>query len=104
MLLLSALQHLAPFLSTTDTKTNTKREEQRNVYQVNLCFLDYFVELKILTAQCPELSYDFSDKVDFQRYSATGEIIQCPVCKTELLLNRDQELEVLNIDHMDYAK
>jgi len=57
-----------------------------------------------LTTQCPECGYDFSNRLDFQKYSATGEIIQCPVCKTELLLNRNRELEVLNIDHMDDEK
>jgi NAD-dependent SIR2 family protein deacetylase len=51
-----------------------------------------------MTAQCPECNYTFSDKEDFMKYSAVGEIIQCPVCETELILNKDLKLEVLDLE------
>ena len=54
-----------------------------------------------MTARCPECNYVFSDKEDFINYSAVGEIIQCPVCETELIVNRDLQLEVLDLESSD---
>jgi cytochrome c-type biogenesis protein CcmH/NrfF len=51
-----------------------------------------------LAAHCPECNYTFSDKEDFIKYSAVGEIIQCPVCQTELIINKDLQLEVLDLE------
>jgi len=51
-----------------------------------------------LTAQCPECNYTFSDKEDFIKYSAVGEIIQYPVCQTELIIDKDLQLEVLDLE------
>jgi uncharacterized C2H2 Zn-finger protein len=54
-----------------------------------------------LTAKCPECNYIFSDKEDFIKYSAVGEIIQCPVCQIELIINKDLQLEVLDLEGSD---
>jgi len=53
---------------------------------------------KTLTTQCPECNYTFSDKEDFITYAAAGEIIQCPVCQTELIINKDLQLEILDLE------
>jgi hypothetical protein len=53
-----------------------------------------------LTAKCPECNYIFSDKEDFIKYSA-GEIIQCLVCQIELIINKDLQLEVLDLEGSD---
>jgi len=58
--------------------------------------LSLIVKCIILATQCPECGYTFSDKGDFKLYQV-GEIIQCPVCKTELRVNKNQELEVLDL-------
>jgi hypothetical protein len=50
-----------------------------------------------LTAQCPECNYTFSNKEDFKKFSAVGEIIQGPVCQTECIINKDLQLEVLDL-------
>jgi len=50
-----------------------------------------------LTVQCPECDYTFSDKADFLKYGEVGETIQCPVCGTELRLNKDRQLEVIDL-------
>jgi len=47
--------------------------------------------------QCPECDYTFSDKADFLKYGEVGETIQCPVCGTELRLNKDRQLEVIDL-------
>ena len=52
--------------------------------------------------KCPECNYTFSDKEDFLKYSAAGEIIQCPVCNTELKLNKRGQLVKLNLENLDY--
>jgi hypothetical protein len=57
--------------------------------------------LKTLTTQCPECNYTFSDKEDFIKYAAVGEIIQCPVCLTELIIKNDLTLEALNLESFD---
>jgi len=57
-----------------------------------------------LTAQCPECGYNFSDKEDFTKYSAVGEIIQCPVCKTELTLNKRGQLVALDLKGLNYEE
>jgi hypothetical protein len=54
-----------------------------------------------LTTQCPECNYSFSDKADFIKYSAVGEIIQCPVCQIELIVNKDLQLEILDLESSD---
>jgi uncharacterized C2H2 Zn-finger protein len=54
-----------------------------------------------LTVQCPECGYTFSDKEDFKLYEV-GEIIQCPVCETELKVNKDQQLEVLDLEESEH--
>jgi hypothetical protein len=54
-----------------------------------------------LTSQCPECNYSFSDKEDFIMYSAVGEIIQCPVCGIELIINKEFQLEVLDLERTD---
>jgi len=51
-----------------------------------------------MKAQCPECNFVFSDKEDFIKYSAVGEIVQCPVCQTELIVNKDLQLEVLDLE------
>jgi hypothetical protein len=57
-----------------------------------------------LTVQCPNCDYNFSEKEDFVKYSAVGEIIQCPVCKTELRLDKRGQLEVLNLRGLNYGE
>jgi cytochrome c-type biogenesis protein CcmH/NrfF len=57
-----------------------------------------------LTTQCPECGYDFSDKEDFTKYSAIGEIIQCPVCKTELRLDNSGELVAVDLKDLNYGE
>jgi len=53
----------------------------------------------MVTAQCPECDYIFSDKKEFLKYYAVGETIQCPVCGTELKANKDQQLvKVLDLE------
>jgi hypothetical protein len=47
-----------------------------------------------LTVKCPECGYSFSDKRDYTLY-ASGEFIQCPVCQTQLKVNREGVLEAL---------
>ncbi len=63
--------------------------------------LKLVTKVLILTAQCPECSYIFSDKEDFVKYSAVGEIIQCPVCQVELIINKDLQLQVLDLESSD---
>jgi hypothetical protein len=53
-----------------------------------------------LTVKCPECGYAFSDKEDF-KYFEVGEIIKCPVCETELKVNRDQQLEVIDLEESE---
>jgi uncharacterized C2H2 Zn-finger protein len=50
-----------------------------------------------LAVKCPECDYVFSDKGDFSKYEV-GETLQCPVCKTELKVNKDKQLEVLDLE------
>lgn len=51
--------------------------------------------------ECPECGYNFSDKRDFKLISP-GEIIQCPVCQTELKVNRNKQLEVLDLEEDEH--
>jgi peptide subunit release factor 1 (eRF1) len=51
--------------------------------------------------QCPNCDYNFSDKEDFLKYYAVGERIQCPVCGTELEVNKDQQLVELDLESLD---
>ena len=53
-----------------------------------------------LNVKCPECGYIFSDKEDF-KYFEVGEIIQCPVCETELKVNREQQLEVIDLEESE---
>jgi hypothetical protein len=53
-----------------------------------------------LTVKCPECGYTFSDKEDF-KYFEVGEIVQCPVCETELKVSRDQQLEVIDLEESE---
>jgi C4-type Zn-finger protein len=39
----------------------------------------------------------FSDKEDFSKIEI-GETIQCPVCGTELKVNKDKQLQVLDLE------
>lgn len=54
-----------------------------------------------MTVQCPECDYVFSDKEDFLKYSEPGETIQCPVCGTELEVNKDQQLVAIDLETLD---
>jgi uncharacterized C2H2 Zn-finger protein len=54
-----------------------------------------------LDIRCPECDYNFSDKEDFLKYSAVGETIQCPACGTELKINKDQQLEIIDLESLD---
>jgi len=53
-----------------------------------------------LSVKCPECDYVFSDKEDFSYYGV-GETIQCPVCRTELKVNKDQQLEAIDLKSLD---
>jgi hypothetical protein len=53
-----------------------------------------------LAVKCPECGYTFSDKEDF-KYFEVGEIIQCPVCETELKVKKDQQLEVIDLEESE---
>jgi len=53
-----------------------------------------------LSVKCPECDYVFSDKEDFSYYGV-GETIQCPVCGTELKVNKDQQLEAIDLKSLD---
>jgi uncharacterized C2H2 Zn-finger protein len=55
----------------------------------------------IVTVQCPECDYIFSDKEDFLKYYEPGETIQCPVCGTELEVNKDQQLVAIDLETLD---
>jgi uncharacterized C2H2 Zn-finger protein len=50
-----------------------------------------------LSVKCPECNYVFSDKDDFSKFEV-GETIQCPVCGTELKVNKDKQLEVIDLE------
>jgi peptide subunit release factor 1 (eRF1) len=54
-----------------------------------------------LTIQCPKCDYTFSNKEDFMKYHAVGETIQCPVCGTELELNKDEQLVEIDLERLD---
>jgi C4-type Zn-finger protein len=74
----------------------------RSFYKVDM--LNLIAKVLILTAQCPECNYIFSDKEDFMKYSAVGEIIQCPVCKTELRLNNRGQLVAVDLKDLNYGE
>ncbi len=57
-----------------------------------------------MTAQCPVCGYNFSDKDDFTKYSAAGEIIECPVCNTELKLDQQGQLVVVDLESLDFEE
>jgi hypothetical protein len=40
----------------------------------------------------------FSDKADFLKYSQEGETILCHACGTELKINRDLQLEAIDLE------
>ena len=54
-----------------------------------------------MSVECPECGYNFSNKKDFRLFEA-GEIIQCPVCQTELKVNRDRQLEALDLEQDEH--
>ena len=54
-----------------------------------------------MSVKCPECDYIFSDKEDYLQYSEVGETIQCPVCGTELQLNKDQQLVEVDLETLD---
>ncbi len=51
-----------------------------------------------LSVKCPECDYVFSNKEDFSKIEV-GETIQCPVCRTELKVNKDKQLQVLDLEN-----
>jgi uncharacterized C2H2 Zn-finger protein len=51
----------------------------------------------ILAVKCPECDYVFSNKEDFSKYEV-GETIQ--VCGTELKVNKDRQLEVIDLESL----
>ena len=51
--------------------------------------------------KCPECGYVFSDKEDFLKYAAAGESIQCPACGIELKINKDLQLEAIDLESLD---
>lgn len=53
--------------------------------------------MKPLPVLCPKCDYNFSDKEDFLKYYAVGETIQCPVCGTELEVNKNKELVEIDL-------
>jgi hypothetical protein len=57
-----------------------------------------------LATQCPACGYNFSDKDDFEKYSAAGEIIECPVCHTELKLDKQGQLVEVDLESEDYKE
>jgi uncharacterized C2H2 Zn-finger protein len=59
------------------------------------------IEWKKLTVKCPVCGYVFSDKEDFQKYAAAGENIECPACGTELKINKDLQLEAIDLESLD---
>ncbi len=57
-----------------------------------------------MSVKCPECGFDFSDKPDFLKYSAVGEIIQCPDCGTELEVGKDKQLNVVELEDLDWGE
>ena len=55
-----------------------------------------------MTAECPECGFNFSNKSDFKLFEP-GEIIQCPVCQTELRVNRERTLEAIDLEEDEHA-
>jgi uncharacterized C2H2 Zn-finger protein len=55
--------------------------------------------VQYVSVKCPECDYVFSNKEDFSKYEV-GETIQCPVCGTELKVNKDRQLEVIDLESL----
>ena len=54
-----------------------------------------------MTAKCPVCGYLFSDKEDFLKYATAGENIECPACGKELKINKDLQLEAIDLESLD---
>jgi Zn finger protein HypA/HybF involved in hydrogenase expression len=59
------------------------------------------IEWAKLTAKCPVCGYAFSDKEDFLKYASAGGSIQCPACGRELKINKDLQLEEIDLESLD---